>query len=322
MGIVWTRKSTYLVASIAALALLLVSLFFALQKPVTLAVDGKEIHTRAFFANSVGEVLEKNNITLGEKDSVEPSLNSRVTKNMIVKVNRAFKIKVIADGKTTEIITTAVPVKEAIKLAGIKLGSMDVVKTLPAVKIVPNQEIEVIRVTQTEETVEEPIPFGEELTVDHSLEKGLTRTVSQGINGLANNTVKITYHNGQEVKREVVKTEQIREPKNKVVAMGTITSVSRSGQNLNFREARYMTASAYTYTGSRTATGKTPAVGMVAVDPRVIPLGTRLYVEGYGYAVASDTGGAIKGDRLDLFMEQHLQCVNWGRRTVKVYVLN
>lgn len=105
------------------------------------------------------------------------------------------------------------------------------------------------------------------MTVDHSLEKGLTRTVSQGISGLARNTVKITYHNGQEVKREVVKTEQIKEPKNKVVAMGTITSVSRSGQNLNFREARYMTASAYTYTGSRTATGKTPAVGMVAVDP-------------------------------------------------------
>ena len=86
MGIVWTRKSTYLAASIGVLALLLVSLFFALQKPVTLAVDGKEIHTRAFFANSVGEVLEKNHITLGEKDSVEPSLNSRVTKNMKVKV--------------------------------------------------------------------------------------------------------------------------------------------------------------------------------------------------------------------------------------------
>ena len=170
--------------------------------------------------------------------------------------------------------------------------------------------------------IEEATPFQVERTVDNTLEKGLTRTVSPGVEGLARNTVKVTYHNGQEVKREVVNSEVIKEPQNKVVAMGAITSVSRGGQNLNFREARYMTASAYTYTGHRTATGQNPAVGMVAVDPSVVPLGTRMYVEGYGYAVAADTGGSIRGDRIDLFMEERSQCLSWGRRTVKVYILN
>jgi 3D (Asp-Asp-Asp) domain-containing protein len=82
-----------------------------------------------------------------------------------------------------------------------------------------------------------------------------------------------------------------------------------------------MQASAYTYTGFHTATGLNPEVGMVAVDPSVIPMGTRLYIEGYGYARAADTGGAIKGDKIDLFMEEYSQCMGWGRRTVKVYIL-
>ena len=82
-----------------------------------------------------------------------------------------------------------------------------------------------------------------------------------------------------------------------------------------------MKATAYTHTGNQTATGTWPKVGTIAVDPRVIPLGTRVYVVGYGYAVAEDTGGAIKGNIIDLFMETENQCINWGRRNVTVYIL-
>jgi uncharacterized protein YabE (DUF348 family) len=321
MGIVWPRKGS-LAAMILFMVVLLVSLFFALQKPVTLAVDGKEVHTRAFFSNTVGDVLTGQDIKIGEYDRVDPSVNSKVKLNQQITVTRAFKVRVIADGESREIITPPIPVKEAITLAGIEVGAIDVVKTLPTEVTVPDQEIEIIRVVEQEQVLEEATPFQVERTMDNTLEKGLTRTVSPGVEGLARNTVKITYHNGQEVKREVVGSEVVREPQNKVVAMGAITAVSRGGQDLSFREARYMTASAYTYTGHRTATGQNPAVGMVAVDPSVVPLGTRMYVEGYGYAVAADTGGSIRGDRLDLFMEDRSQCLSWGRRSVKVYILN
>ena len=69
----------------------------------------------------------------------------------------------------------------------------------------------------------------------------------------------------------------------------------------------------------QTASGMKPQVGVIAVDPKVIPLGTKLYVEGYGNCVAGDTGGDIKGMRIDLFKNTQSECTSWGRRKVKVY---
>lgn len=321
MNIAPSKKSTLLVFGVLAIGLLLGSLFFALQKPVTIQVDGNVIKTRVFFANTVEDVLAKQDIVLRTKDLVSPSINQVVKKNTRIVIVRAFKVKVIADGKTRIVLSPPLTIKNAIKLAGFELSPKDIVKTLPTPRTVPGQEIEVIRVTERSETVKQPVPFQTERTTDPTLEKGLSKTVSRGQEGVALNTIRITFHNGQEVKREVIKSEVLVEPKNKVMAMGTITSVSRGGERLDFREVRYMQASAYTYTGYHTATGRTPEVGMVAVDPSVIPLGTRLYIEGYGYAHAADTGGSIKGDRVDLFMEEYSQCIGWGRRTVKVYIL-
>ena len=80
-------------------------------------------------------------------------------------------------------------------------------------------------------------------------------------------------------------------------------------------------ATAYTWTGNRTATGTWPKVGTIAVDPKVIPLGTKVYVSGYGFAVAEDTGGAIKNNIIDLYMDTNEACINWGRRNVTLYIL-
>ncbi|MGI5921697.1 MAG: 3D domain-containing protein [Syntrophomonadaceae bacterium] len=316
------RKTAFLIGGVLAMGLLCASLFFALQKPVTIEADGKVIKTRVFFACSVGDALTKEHIKLASRDKVEPGINTLVQKGTRIKVVRAFEVKVVADGITRQILTTPVTVKEAIKLAGFNLGPQDIVKTLPTSTTVPGQEIEVIRVTQKELTEQQEIPFQDVRTTDTTLEKGLTKTVSGGKNGLALNTVKVTYHNGQEAKREIINSEVLVPPQNRVIAVGTITSVSRGGQRLDFREVKYMEASAYTYTGYRTATGKVPQVGMIAVDTNVIPFGTRVYVEGYGYAHAADTGGMIKGNRIDLFMEEYDQCVKWGRRMVKVYILD
>ncbi|MEN6462762.1 MAG: 3D domain-containing protein [Syntrophomonas sp.] len=318
---IWSRRSTFLIGGVVAIGLLLGSLFFALQKPVSIEVDGKVIKTRVFFANTVADALTKEHIKLAAQDKVEPAASSVLRKNTKIKVARAFKVKITADGTTKEIVTTPITIKEAIKIAGFKLGNKDIVKTLPTLKTVPNQEIEVIRVTEKEQTEQQEVPFQVERTSDPTLEKGLTRTVAGGKKGVALNTVKITYHNGQETKRELIKSQVLVQPQNRVTAMGTITSVSRGGQRLDFREVKSMEASAYTYTGYRTATGQQPRVGMIAVDPRVISFGTRVYVDGYGYAYAADTGGMIKGDRIDLFMEEYSQCVNWGRRNVNVYIL-
>lgn len=85
-------------------------------------------------------------------------------------------------------------------------------------------------------------------------------------------------------------------------------------------EPMVFTATAYTWTGNRTATGTWPSRGTVAVDPRVIPLGTELHIEGYGSAVAADTGGAIQGQKIDLYMDSEHECLQWGRRKVEVQI--
>ncbi|MEW6770101.1 MAG: 3D domain-containing protein [Bacillota bacterium] len=95
-----------------------------------------------------------------------------------------------------------------------------------------------------------------------------------------------------------------------------VQEVSRAVSQQQF----FMEATAYTYTGQDTASGVPPRPGVVAVDPEVIPLGTELYVEDYGPAVALDTGGDIKGYRIDVFMESKQKALAWGRRQVRVWV--
>ena len=73
--------------------------------------------------------------------------------------------------------------------------------------------------------------------------------------------------------------------------------------------------------GPKTAIGMLARQGVVAVDPSVIPLGTHLHIEGYGNAVAGDTGGAIHGNKVDLCFNTYLEAMRFGRRTVKVHIL-
>lgn len=82
-----------------------------------------------------------------------------------------------------------------------------------------------------------------------------------------------------------------------------------------------MEATAYTWTGNRTASGTWPAVGTVATDPEVIPLGTKIWVEGYGEAIAADTGGLVKGNIIDLYFPTESECWEFGRRQVEVRVV-
>lgn len=80
-------------------------------------------------------------------------------------------------------------------------------------------------------------------------------------------------------------------------------------------------ATAYCYTGNRTATGTWPSRGTIAVDPEVIPLGSKLHVEGYGEGIAEDTGGAIRGNIIDLYMLDRNEALSWGRRQVEVTII-
>lgn len=240
---------------------------------------------------------------------------------MVITVIRAFPVTVVADGQSREVISIPVTVKNALDQAKVTLGEKDLVSADLDELTYRGQVLKVTRVEEKTIDLTNSVPFNREMINDNNLEVGLKRTVSRGSPGRVRQLVKVTYHDGKEVKREIVSSEVIRSPVNEVIARGTITSVSRGGLRLDLHCALVAVSTAYTYTGRNTATGKRPAVGLVAVDPAVIPMGSRLYIEGYGFATAADRGSSIKGNKVDVFMESKAECRNWGRRSVKVYVL-
>ena len=106
---------------------------------------------------------------------------------------------------------------------------------------------------------------------------------------------------------------------------GGQSTKNNNGAPSKYSKVLTMEASAYSSqdpgNGNYTATGSRLTKGIVSVDPNLIPLGTKLYIEGYGYAVADDVGGAIKGNRIDLAYDSRAEALQFGRQTVKVYVL-
>lgn len=177
-----------------------------------------------------------------------------------------------------------------------------------------------------------------------SLQAGETVTVREGIEGVKTVTYNVVYENGVEVSREAVQSVVLTNPVSKIVEYGIENAVeidagsgyeARDKASLDYKYYIDCEATAYDLSpeenggyGGQSATGVPLDKGVIAVDPRVIPLGSRVYIEAidgswsYGYAVAADTGGAIKGNRVDLCYRTQRECIQFGRRPCRVYILN
>jgi len=169
-----------------------------------------------------------------------------------------------------------------------------------------------------------PLPFREIVVEDPSLPPQTEETIVAGEPGLVAARYRLHYRDGVEVARFFLGEELVRAVVDRIVRRAPGPAGPSRGLPFQAR-ALAMEATAYTPygpdTNGVTATGIMARRGIVAVDPRVIPLGSRLYVEGYGYAVAADTGGAIKGNRIDLCLESAAEAEQFGRREVRVYLL-
>lgn len=147
------------------------------------------------------------------------------------------------------------------------------------------------------------------------------QTLNQLVSKLSGGTVPIKNAKGDILKVPAEVKAPEAKAVEKPVAPKENTGKASNGKTFTFKKSFTVTATAYTHDGSRTKSGKWPKVGMIAVDPKVIPLGTYLYVEGYGFATAEDTGGAIKGNKIDIFLNSERECRNWGRRSTTVYII-
>jgi uncharacterized protein YabE (DUF348 family) len=310
-----------------------VLLFFWMQKAVTIIDDGNIMQVKTMKTTAAG-ALEQAEISLLPGDTVEPSLDARLKDGMIIEINRAFPVYITCDGKRTKVISGQNSVMQVLQDNHVNIGPKDKVEPGLEQVVTAGAEIRVVRVTEELVTETKRIYYNLVKKNNDKLEKGVTKVVQQGSEGEKLLTYRVTYEDGEEVSREMVGEKVIKEKQDKIVEYGTIDSfVTARGDRIRFSKALTMMATAY-HAGVE-STGKTPdhpeygitytgvrvQKGIVAVDPKVIPLGTRLYVEGYGYAVAADIGSAIKGNRIDLYHDTYEEAMRYGRRRVKVYFL-
>jgi uncharacterized protein YabE (DUF348 family) len=328
----WIRRNSRLSISIIVGVVVLVGTvvggYFLAAKPVTLQVDGQELIFKTKSA-TVTRVLEEQQIQLQEGDQVVPGLEDPVGRNMTITVYRAKPVKLSADGKEQDLKTIQATVGEFLQEAGVVLGQLDRVEPELDSQIEPGLTVKVSRVEKKLEEKEVVIPYTSEKKEDKTIVLGQTKTLQQGKDGKKLQKLEITYVDGKPEETTVLSEQVIAQPVTKVVAYGTkrtVATVSTSRGDLSYSRKLTMTATAYSPQepglSNRTYTGAKATKGVVAVDPKVIPLGTKLYIDGYGYAVAADIGGAIKGNKIDLCYDTLAEVKRFGRRSVTVYVLD
>lgn len=300
---------------------------------VLLTVDGEteSYHTTEA---TVGDFFNEVELELTEHDVVSHEETNAIQSNMEIIVDQAFKLKVIDAGEKESVWTTQKTVEQFLQDNDIELTDLDKIKPKLDKQIDEDTKITITRIEVEEKVVEETIEFKTEEKKDSSLEKGKEKVVQEGKDGLAEVTYEITKENGKEVDREVIKEKELEKPQKKIVKVGTKEpKVTTSSGSAPAGSGKVMTMEATGYgadcagCSGITATGinvkNNPNAKVISVDPNVIPLGTRVWVEGYGEAIAGDTGGAIKGNRIDVLLPSEAYAAqNWGRRTVKVKILD
>lgn len=261
------------------------------------------------------------------------------TSTGMIRAEEVKEIIVSDNGRTTEYSTRATIVADFLDEKRISVRETDELSVPYEETVTDEMEIEITRVDYEVVTSTKNVPYHTVRQANPTLEKGTTIVLSQGEMGELVETTQIRYENGEEVARNT-DAQFAKLPVDCVLEYGTQEVVTTaSGERFSYSRVIDCLATAYDasaeenggYAG-QTATGVPLLPGVVAVDPRVIPLGSRLYIEvvgtkgwsggDYGFAVAADTGGAIKGNRVDLFFASRSVCNNFGRRDVRVYVLD
>lgn len=305
--------------------------------------DG-EWHSFEVNDGTVADLIALHNIPAGDGFYVSAAMDAPLSAGMKIVVARLVPINLFIDGENRAVSVPEGTVADALKFLQIELSADDIVSE-PLDKVVEDGlNITVNRVEIKEVTEREPINFSTEVKKSGALSRGEFKIEVAGSNGERDVVKRIKYVDGKPSEVEVLSENVLKAPVNQVKIVGTKpiarsqagkvsiskedgTIVDEAGNVHRYRKVLTGVCTAYTSSkkdgGPRTSTGKVAKVGMVAVDPRVIPYGTELYVPGYGRCVAADTGGALRSGRvlLDLFMNSESECRSWGRRTKNVYVL-
>ncbi|EXX86128.1 hypothetical protein BG53_06555 [Paenibacillus darwinianus] len=339
------------IISIAMTFMFLVLLYGTADKSVSVVLNGQEtvVTTKQW---SLQRLLDEQAITLGPDDKVSMPLNAAVKDGDRIVVDQAVQVTVKADGKLKTFYTTRKTVGAAIGQTDIEIRAQDKVYPSLNTKLEGNTKITVVRVDKHITETEEAMPFTIVKKMDPNLETGKTLVVQQGQQGLIVKKFEKTFADGMLVQTRLLTKFMETSKRDKIVAVGTkkpkadvvvlsakspeTATVSKGGASFNAKKVlKNVTLTAYTAGVESTGKGKGhPEYGItasgakvkegrtIAVDPKVIPIGWWVYIEGIGFRRAEDTGSAVKGNKIDVYYDSQKYAMKFGKKKgFTVYVL-
>ena len=330
---------------------------FTFEKAAQLTAEAK-------YEEEVAEVIGANLQTLvnGVAEHFEEELSSQKSPNgsapspLHLGIGKNFKVTVAADGKKKAYAVNSGTVSDILKKAGVKVGEYDILNHELQDALTPNMTVRVRRVTFSLETQTVILKYKTKKKKTRKLYLGEMYVEKAGENGEREDTYINVYIDGEYEKHFLINSETKKKAVNEVIFTGTkkrvvkldsVGTVGYSGlravselpskvrieldeygKPTKYKQKIVGSATAY-YGGGITSTGQRAMPGRVAVDPREIPYGSKLYIVScdgtcvYGYCEASDTGGFIYNSPtvVDLYFNTYDECVRFGRRNVEIYVL-
>lgn len=304
------------------------------MKTITIT-DGTDNIVVSTLSNTVAEVFEEKGIEIDDKTTVSKDLDETIKNGDEIVIKRPFNITLKVNSESTPIVTNKTTVGDIINEYSSLIGEeYELENVTESTRLYNNLVIKVHVVTDEIITTTEEISFETKKVENPEMEEGTEKVTQEGKNGVLQITKKQYYYKGKVQKLEEVGREVIEEPVDKIIEVGTKkkeepkqTTAEAAGtiDGMTFKKAINMVSTAYTPYDSGctgvTASGMAASKGVAAVDTSVIPFGTKLYIPGYGIAIAADTGGAINGNRIDLCYNTLSEAYGWGRRNVTVYIL-
>lgn len=320
------RRTKYaLMATAAVLMALGLTTGMSSYKSVDVVVDGRAAAGGTYASETVGQFLQQDGIRVADYDLVEPASPTLLRNGMRIVVRFARRVT-LKNGSAIPVAvhTLARRVGQLLRERGIRLGRGDSVNVPLNGPVTDGMRIVITRRREVTKSRVVTLPFQTERLADSRYASGTDVVGRSGRNGLERIVTQTWFVNGKRVRtRRIVRV--LSRPVDEIVDVGTAQAapavVSRSDASLVTSESLDVVATAYSNPGGYTATGAPAGYGDVAVDPSVIPLGTKLYIPGYGYGIADDTGGAIQGYRIDLCFNSVGQAWDYGRQTVRIYIL-
>ena len=314
--------------------------------------DGTRSYTTSGISSNIPAALAKISLPRNSYDIVSVTNQLFSTK---VEISYLVPITVKIGDQTKTYTVKQGKLSDALKEAGVNVDEHDIVSVSLDSYIDGYTSVEITDVEYVYETAVESIPYGNDIIYSDKYDTN-TSITEPGKAGSKTVTYAVKYVNGVAISSSVVEEKITEYAVDKTTIIGTSAPVfsgkhatkaadvpcisklnapddlllDENGKPITYSSKKTLRATAYTHTGNKMSTGKYPKPGYVAVDPREIPYGTKMYIVSadgkyvYGYAIAADTGGFIYGNRadMDLFLDSESQCVKFGRRDIVVYFVD